>query len=92
MNINIQLPKELENKITDRANEKLAEVVDNILNNDTEVDELIKATIKGQVKSCALTILQGQDLRSKMAQKIYPIVYETLGLTGRKEDELCTTK
>lgn len=87
MNINIQLPKELENKITDRANEKLAEVVDNILNNDAEVDELIRATIKGQVKSCALTILQGQDLRSKMAQKIYPIVYETLGLTSRKEEQ-----
>lgn len=87
MNINIQLPKELENKITEGANEKLAEVVDSILNNDVEVDELIRATIKGQVKSCALQILQGQDLRSRMAQKVYPIVYETLGLTSRKEEQ-----
>lgn len=91
MNINIQLPKELENKITEKANEKLKEVIESILNNDAEVDELIRTTIKGQVKSCALQILQGQDLRSRMAQKVYPIVYETLGLTERK-DELCTTK
>lgn len=91
MNINIQLPKELENKITVEANKRLSDMLDNILENDEEINTLIKQTIKGQVKSIALLYLQSPDLRSRMAQKVYPIVYKTLGLTERK-DELCTTK
>jgi len=80
MNINIKLPAELEEKITIEANKKLVEIIDDILANDEEIDTLIKKTIQGQVKSAALQILQGVDLRSKMAQKVYPIIYKTLGL------------
>ena len=91
MNINIKLPQELEEKITVEANKRLSDMLDNILENDEEINTLIKQTIKGQVKSIALLYLQSPDLRTRMAQKVYPIVYETLGLTERK-DELCTTK
>lgn len=86
MNINIKLPAELEEKIAEEANKKLEEIIEDILANDKELEELIKKTIQGQVKSAALQILQGGDLRSKMAQKVYPIIYKTLGL----EDEKCS--
>lgn len=88
MNINIKLPVELEERIAAEANKRLSEVIDDILNNDEEVDALIKKTIQGQVKSVALSFLQGNDLRSKMAQKVYPIIYETLGLEKNKENYL----
>lgn len=86
MNINIKLPAELEEKITVEASKKLTETIEDILANDEELEKLIKKTIQGQVKSIALQILQGQELRGKMAQKVYPIIYETLGL----EDEKCS--
>lgn len=87
MNINIKLPQELEEKITVEANKRLSDMLDNILKNDEEINTLIKQTIKGQVKSIALLYLQSPDLRTRMAQKVYPIVYETLGLTSRKEEQ-----
>jgi len=80
MNINIQLPKELENKIAEEASKRLNDIINDILINDKELDELIRKTIQGQVKSEALRCLQSNDLRSRMAQKVYPIIYETLGL------------
>lgn len=80
MNINIKLPAELEEKITVEASKKLTETIEDIIANDEELEKLIKKTIQGQVKSIALQILQGQELRGKMAQKVYPIIYETLGL------------
>lgn len=81
MNINIKLPKELEEKITEKAQAQLSVLVDDILKNDDEVNVLIKKTIQSQVKAEALRILQSNDMRSRMAQKVYPIIYETLGIT-----------
>jgi len=83
MNINIKLPVELEERIAAEANKRLSEIIDDILKNDEEIDALIKKTVQGQVKSEALRCLQSADLRSKMAQKVYPIIYETLGLTKK---------
>ena len=83
MNINIKLPVELEERIAAEANERLSEVIEDILKNDEELDALIKKTIQGQVKAEALRCLQSTDLRSKMAQKVYPIIYETLGLVKK---------
>lgn len=81
MNINVKLPKELEEKITEKAQAQLSVLVDDILKNDDEVNVLIKKTIQSQVKAEALRILQSNDMRSRMAQKVYPIIYETLGIT-----------
>lgn len=80
MNINIKLPKELEEKIAEEAQKRLTEIIDDILTNDEDLNELIRKTIQGQVKSEALRILQSNELRGKMAQKVYPIIYNTLGL------------
>lgn len=80
MNINIKLPKELEEKIAEEAQKRLTEIIDDILTNDEDLNELIRKTIQGQVKSEALKILQSNELRGKMAQKVYPIIYNTLGL------------
>lgn len=88
MNINIKLPVELEERIAAEANKRLSEIIDDILKNDEEIDALIKKTVQGQVKSEALRCLQSPELRSKMAQKVYPIVYETLGLEKSKETYL----
>ena len=87
MNINIKLPKELEEKITEKAQAQLSVLVDDILKNDDEVNVLIKKTIQSQVKAEALRILQSNDMRSRMAQKVYPIIYETLGITQNGGNE-----
>ena len=60
--------------------------INEILSTDEGLDKMIKETIRGQVKTCALKILQGNDLRSRISQKIYPIIYQTLGIEVRRED------
>lgn len=82
MNINLKLSNELQEKIEKIANENLAESIEIILQNDDEIKKLIHDTIKSQMKSVALRVLQSDSLRTKMAQKVYPIVYKTLGLEG----------
>jgi len=84
MNVNIKLPNEIQEKLEAIANERLEGIVEDILKNDKELDLLLRDTIQKQVKSVALRILQGDELRSKMAQKCYPIIYETLGLEVKK--------
>lgn len=80
MNINIKLPNEIQEKLEKIANERLEGVIEDILNNDEELNALLVDTIKKQLKSTAQQILQSNDLRSKMAQKCYPIIYKTLGV------------
>lgn len=80
MNINLKLSNELQKEIEKVAQEKLAIVIDEILQSDESLEKLIKETIKSQVKHEALKLLQSDNLRSKMAQKVYPIVYKTLNL------------
>lgn len=80
MNINLKLPNELQEKIEKIANENLTESVEELLRDDDELKRLIHDTIKGQLKTAALKVLQSDTLRTKMAQKIYPVVYKTLGL------------
>lgn len=87
MNINVKLPKELEEKITEKAQAQLSVLVDDILKNDDEVNVLIKKTIQSQVKAEALRILQSNDMRSRMAQKVYPIIYDVLGITQNGGNE-----
>ena len=84
MNVNIKLPNEIQEKLEAIANERLEGIVEDILKNDKELDLLLRDTIQKQVKSVALRILQGDELRTKMAQKCYPIIYETLGLEVKK--------
>lgn len=80
MNINLRLSNELEAKITEAAESRLKDMIEDILKDDIEIDKLIKQTVQSQVKSVALKCLQSNELRGVMAQKVYPIIYETLGL------------
>ena len=80
MNINLKLPDELQKRIEEAANDRLKHRVEEILEEDTELDKLLKDTIKGQLKNTALRILQDQTTRTLMTQKINPIIYRTLGL------------
>ena len=84
MDVNIKLPNEIQEKLEAIANERLEGIVEDILKNDKELDLLLRGTIQKQVKSVALRILQGDELRGKIAQKCYPIIYETLGLEVNK--------
>ena len=85
MNINIKLPNELQEKIEAVANERLTDLIDDVLQNDEEITELIKKTIQGQIKTVALEMLQSQTMRTKMCQKVYPIIYKTFGIEVKDE-------
>lgn len=87
MNINIKLPNELEEKITAEAEKRLKDVIEDILKNDAELDKIIRQTVQNQVKSAALRCLQSNELRGAMAQKVYPIIYETLGLPAPRKTQ-----
>lgn len=80
MNINLKVSNEIQEKIEALSNEKLIAIIDEILQQDETIEKLIIDTIKSQVKSEALRCLQSNELRSKMAQKVYPIVYRVLWL------------
>ena len=87
MNINIKLPNELEEKIAEAAESRLKNMIEDILKNDTELDKLIRQTVQNQVKSAALRCLQSNELRGTMAQKVYPIIYETLDLPAPRKTQ-----
>lgn len=87
MYIEIKLSKEQENKITEVTSERIGEAIDEMLLNDKELDELIKKTIWGQVKTEAIKYLQRNEMREKMAQKVCPIIYETLGLSAQDKQQ-----
>ena len=58
MEIRLSLPEELQKKIENVAADRLKYRISETVEDSEELDKLIKDTIKGQIKSIALLILQ----------------------------------
>ena len=81
MEIRLTLPEELQKRIEEEAANRLKYRISEALEDSEELDELIRTTIKGQIKSVALQTLQSPETRMLMNKKVNPIIYKTLGIS-----------
>ena len=81
MEIKLTLPDTLQKKIEEEAANRLKYRIAEAIEDNEELDKLIKDTIKGQIKSISLQILKSPETRILMTQKVNPIIYKTIGIT-----------
>ena len=82
MEIRLSLPEELQKRIENVAADRLKYRISETVEDSEELDKLIKDTIKGQIKSIALLILQSPETRTLIAQKINPIIFKAIGISN----------
>lgn len=80
MNINFKLSNEVEEKINQEITQRLSCIIDELFKDDELVEAMIKEILKGQVKRYTLEVIQSNELKTRICQKVYPIVYKEFGV------------